>query len=181
MPPPIRVELIPHDPDWKILAAAESQRIHDRAESIVVVHHIGSTSIPGICAKPIIDLMPVVLRLSELDGFRSTLETLGYEWWGELGLAGRRYCTRSDPEGRRLVQLHCYQEGSPEIERHLAFRDYLIERPDIAQAYEHEKRRCAERHPDNSHAYGDCKNAWINLVEAQALAAFRFSSRGHTE
>ncbi|GLS16999.1 hypothetical protein GCM10007874_00140 [Labrys miyagiensis] len=139
--------------------------------TLLTVHHVGSTAVPGIRAKPILDLIPVVKCLPELERRRADLEALGYEWWGEFGLPGRRYCTKADPvTARRLVQLHCYVEGSSEIVRHLAFRDYLRERPDVAAAYDREKARCQSLHPDNSHAYGDCKNAWIRKIESEALA-----------
>ena len=114
--------------------------------------------------------MPVATTLRALDDHRQRVEGLGYEWWGELGLPGRRYCTRCDPAtGRRLVQLHCYAVGSPGIDRHLAFRDYLRHRPDLARAYEREKERCRALHPEDSHAYADCKSPWIAAVESEAL------------
>lgn len=88
----------------------------------MAVHHIGSTAIPGIHAKPILDLMPVVRDLAQLDSRQCNIEALGYDYWGELGLPGRRYCTKTDPTtGQRLVQLHCYEERSTEIVRHLVF------------------------------------------------------------
>lgn len=138
---------------------------------LLAVHHIGSTAIASIHAKPVIDLMPVVRGLTALDTRRTALEGLGYCWWGELGLAGRRYCTRDDPaSGKRLVQLHAYEQGAPDIERHLAFRDFLRDRPALAANYDREKQRCRRLHPEDSHAYGDCKSDWIRSVEAQALA-----------
>lgn len=175
MPPPIKVELLPHDPKWAGAAIAESEALASAMGSILVaVFHMGSTAIPGIRAKPVLDLMPVVTSLSELDSRRTAIEALGYEWWGELGLPGRRYCTRSEPvTGCRLIQLHCYAEGSSEITRHLAFRDYLRANPEIAAAYDQEKARCQCLHPDDSHAYGDCKDPWIKKVEAEALASLR--------
>lgn len=172
MPPPIKIELLPHDPRWAESAALEGEIFASIAgPCLVAIHHIGSTAIPAIRAKPVLDLVPVVTDLAELDGRRREIEAHGYEWWGELGLPGRRYCTKSDPAtGRRLVQLHCYRDGSPEIERHLAFRDYLRSHPQIASAYDHEKARCRDLHPLDSHAYSDCKGAWIKKVEAEARA-----------
>jgi GrpB-like predicted nucleotidyltransferase (UPF0157 family) len=174
MPPAIKVELAPHDPRWAFRAEEESRVLAQAlGTTLLTVHHIGSTAIPKISAKPILDLIPVVTSLPELDQHRGSIEALGYEWWGELGLPGRRYCTKSDPEtGRRIVQLHCYVVGSAEITRHLAFRDYLRDRPDIAHAYDREKARCQKLHPNDSHAYSDCKDTWIKMIEAEALARY---------
>lgn len=174
MPPPIKVELQLHDPQWAKNAMAESKALASiLGATLLTVHHVGSTAIPGIHAKLVLDLIPVVTSLSELDRRQTDIEALGYEWWGELGLPGRRYCTKTDPvTGRRLTQFHCYVEGSPEITRHLAFRDYLRENPDIAAAYDREKAHCQSLNPDDSHAYGDCKEAWIKKIEAEALAGF---------
>jgi GrpB-like predicted nucleotidyltransferase (UPF0157 family) len=175
MPPALAVELSPHDPAWAAQArerAVQLERV--LGPLLVAVHHIGSTSIPAIRAKPILDLIPQVASLDELDGARGAIESLGYQWWGEYGLPGRRYCSLTDAvTGKRLVQLHCYASGSPEITRHLAFRDYLMRRPDLAGAYEAVKLRCRDEHPSNSHDYSDCKNAWIRRVEKDALAALR--------
>jgi GrpB-like predicted nucleotidyltransferase (UPF0157 family) len=172
MPPPLKVELVAHDPHWAAAATAEGERLGAAlGPTLLAVHHIGSTAIPTIVAKPILDLMPVVASLEHLDECRRILEGLGYEWWGEYGLVQRRYCTRDDPDTRRrLVQLHCYASGCEEITRHVAFRDYLRSRPDLAREYEREKRRCRALHPDDSHAYGACKGDWITPIEKQALA-----------
>ena len=180
MPPPIPVELRQHDPSWAENARREAARLTAAiGEVIVAVHHVGSTAIPGIRAKPILDLMPVVFSHPQFANFRSTLEGLGYAWWGEYGLPGRRYCTLDDPlTGSRCVQLHCYEQGSPEIARHLAFRDYLMARPDLAREYEIEKCRCQKLHPLDTHAYADCKSGWIRRVEADALSAAGFVCLG---
>lgn len=175
MPPPTKVHLVPHSPLWAETRAAEIGLLETAmGENLLVVHHIGSTAIPGIKAKPTIDLMPVVKSLARLDQGQEDIESLGYRWLGEYGLPGRRYCFREDPEtGRRLVQVHCYEDGSPEVTRHLAFRDYLRDRPALAKAYETEKLRCQSLHPNDSHAYTDCKDAWIRRVESEALRFFQ--------
>jgi GrpB-like predicted nucleotidyltransferase (UPF0157 family) len=173
MPAPIAVELLPHNPHWAERAQYESERLADvLGASLVTAHHIGSTAIPGIRAKPILDLIPVFISMTALNEARIAIESLGYAWWGEYGLSGRRYCTWDDPRtGRRQVQLHSYATGSFEIIRHLAFRDYLRARPDIAQAYDSEKARCRALHPFDSHAYSDCKCDWIHRIEEEALRA----------
>lgn len=137
----------------------------------VDVHHIGSIAIPGISAKPVVDIMPVVRSLADLDTHRPAIEAFGYEWWGEYGLPGRRYCTKIGPAtGHRRVQAHAYAEGSPEIARHLAFRDHLRAHSAIAAAYDRVKANCRDAHPTDSHAYAACKSGWIRRIEAEALA-----------
>ena len=114
----------------------------------------------------------MIARLSILDADGGGLEATGYEWWGEYGLPGRRYCTKKSPQtGRCAVQLHIFADGDKAIARRLAFRDHLRRRSDVARAYEAEKRLCAALHPDDSYAHADCKGVWIQRVECDALAA----------
>ena len=175
IPKPIAVKLVPHRPEWTGMAQAEAARLKAALGGVLrTVHHIGSTAIPGIAAKPIIDLIPIVTSLAELDAAKETVRSLGYRWHGELGLARRRYCTLSDPTtGKRKVQLHCYADGDASVARHLAFRDYLRAHPDKAKAYEAEKIRAAARQPRDTNAYNDEKNDWIKRVEREALAWWR--------
>jgi len=177
MPPPIKVELVPHSSTWEFAAREESLRLAEAfAGAVLDVHHIGSTAIPGIHAKPVVDLLPVVRSVTDLDAMRSVFLRLGYECWGEYGIPGRRYCSLDDPAtGRRKFQLHCFESESDQIERHLAFRDYLRANPAKAQEYNQEKHRCRELHPDDSHAYSDAKSAWIAAQLPAAQAYFRAS------
>ena len=173
---PGKVQLVPHDPTWISTATAEGDLLANvLGETLLHVFHIGSTSIPGIAAKPIIDLLPVVSSLWALDRHKKEVERLGYHWRGEYGLPGRRYGVKDDPAtGRRLIQAHFYAVGSPEIDRHVAFRNYLLERPELAQAYLQEKARCQQCHRHDSHAYSDCKNDWIKRIEKEALRYYGF-------
>lgn len=170
MPRPFPVVLAPYDPEWPRLAARHGERLLALGPNLVAVHHIGSTAAPGLAAKPIIDLMPLVADLAALDRVRARVEALGYAWHGEYGIEGRRYCTLSDAAGARRVQLHCFDENSPNVGRHLALRDYLIAHPEAARAYEAEKRRAQALHPSDSHAYCAAKSAWVQALEAEALA-----------
>ncbi|MGA9885808.1 MAG: GrpB family protein [Candidatus Acidiferrales bacterium] len=175
MPAPIKVELVAYSTEWRRMAADEIERVSPAfGGNLMAIHHVGSTAIPAICAKPILDLMPEIKILDELDASKFALEGLGYESWGEYGIRNRRYCTLSDKTtGRRLVQLHCFRTEDSEIERHLAFRDYLRDNPEVALAYDREKRRCRDLHPDDSHAYTDAKTAWIDSIMHRALERYR--------
>jgi len=159
------VELAPHSPDWAKRAVEESARLKEAVGgTLVVVHHIGSTSIP-------IDLMPLVQDLAALDARESAVRALGYDWYGEFGLAGRRYCKKDDPVmKKRQFNVHFYQFDNPGVQRHLVFRDYLRAHPAIAKEYEAEKVRAAALQPNDVLRYNDEKNDWIKRVEADALA-----------
>jgi len=154
------------------MAAGHGKGLRVLGSNLVTVRHIGSTSVPGLAAKPIVDLMPIVTDLADLDRQRRCVEGLGYIWHGELGISGRRYCTLADEAGVRVVQLHFFEVDSPHIERHIAFRDYLRARPEMARAYENEKRRARDLHPSDSHAYAEEKAWWIQDAEAKALIWF---------
>jgi len=177
MPPPIPVVLVPHDPAWPDKATHHAERLRVLGPVLVTVHHIGSTSVPGLAAKPILDLLPVVRDLAALDQARAQVEALGYVWHGDYGIPGRRYCTLCEA-GERMVQLHCFQTGSPHVLRHLAFRDWLRAHPDGVRAYEVEKRRARDLHPDDSHAYSAAKSMWIQTTELTALAWYAESGAG---
>ncbi len=97
-PPPLAVELHPHSAAWAGMAETEHARLKGAlGDTLVTVLHIGSTAIPGIMAKPIVDLMPLVTDLASLEAKRSHIEALGYRWYGEFGIPGRRYCVLVDP------------------------------------------------------------------------------------
>lgn len=166
------IVLAPYNPDWPRRAAGHAERLSVLGPVLLAVHHIGSTSVPGLAAKPIIDLMPLVTGLAELDRERRRIEALGYQWRGEFGIAGRRYCTLSGDDGARLVNAHFFAAGSRAAERHIVFRDYLRAHPEVAAAYAAEKRRARDLHPNDLHAYSDEKDAWIRATEAKALAWF---------
>jgi len=171
-PEPFAVVLVPHSPLWAEMARDETRRLKEAlGGELIAVHHIGSTAIPGIMAKPVVDLIPIVADIARLDAREEAVRALGYKWFGEFGLPGRRYCYRKDAAtGERLFQLHCYQDGAPEVPRHLAFRDYLRAHPLLAREYEAEKLRAAKIVSDDVNAYNDHKNDWIKRVEKEALA-----------
>ncbi|WP_299731418.1 GrpB family protein [uncultured Tateyamaria sp.] len=166
--------LVAYDDSWPAMAAAEAARWRTHVAGLVTVHHIGSTAVPGLPAKPIIDLIPVFADDASADAARPALEDMGYEWMGAFGLPGRRYCRRFDPEsGHRLVHAHAYVQGHADIRRHLAFRDALRNNTALRVAYASVKGACAARHPEGGADYGVCKSGWIAKTEARALERYQ--------
>ena len=162
------VELLPHDPAWAERAQEEiSMLAAVLGDPLLAAHHIGSTAVSGLHAKPIVDLMVVVTALDALLDHRSAIESLGYRWRGENGLPGRRYFTRDDVDGCRRVHLHVYAEDATDIARHLAFRDHLRADSALAASYDNEKARCQAIHPRDAGAYSACKSGWIAATEAR--------------
>lgn len=166
------VELVAPDPAWAGRAAVGAAMLAGvLGDNLVICHHIGSTAIPGIRAKPTVDLMPIVRDIAAVDAAEEAIRALGFEFRGEFGLPGRRYCPMDDPAtGKRAFNVHIYQAGSGEAARHLAFRDYLRAHSDEARAYEAAKARAAALHPDDTLAYNEAKADWIVACEARALA-----------
>lgn len=158
------------DPAWPGQAAEEIERWNETVRGLIQVHHIGSTAVPGMPAKPILDLMPVFVDAAARDAAKEVVEAMGYECLGEYGLPGRAYARLDEAEtGLRRVQAHGYLDGHHDIRRHLAFRDALRENAALRAGYASVKGACAARHPEGGAAYGNCKSSWIEQVEARAL------------
>ena len=163
--------LHPPDTTWPKRASDEIALLVEATPGLMTIHHIGSTSVSGLPAKPIIDLVPVFENSKAQMNAKSVFEALGYEWVGEYGLPGRSYARKTDRNtGTRLVHAHGYVQGHRDIARHLAFRDALRVNASLRAAYTSVKASCAARHPEGGAAYGECKSDWINKAEARALA-----------
>jgi len=166
-----RIVVVPYDPQWVQEFALASREIAAAlGENLIEIHHIGSTSIPEIHAKPVIDMLAVVADIAAVDARSEPMMALGYQVRGEFGIAGRRYFPRDNADGARTHQIHAFQSGSPHISRHLAFRDFMRAHGEIAQQYSDLKRTLAAAHPDDLNAYMDGKDAFIQEMEARALA-----------
>ena len=164
------VVVVDHSPAWETMFEAEARAIRDiLGDTCIEVHHIGSTSVPGLAAKPIIDIMPVVTDITLADARRAEFERLGYEYLGEFGIPGRRYLRKGGDE--RTHQVHVFAQSSThDIGRHLAVRDYLRAHPQVARQYGELKKALAQAHPYDIEAYCDGKDAFVKAMEADALA-----------
>jgi GrpB-like predicted nucleotidyltransferase (UPF0157 family) len=166
--------VVPHDPNWKTAFEGEARLISGPfGEGAITLHHIGSTAIPGILAKPIIDLLGIVSDLDKMDTHSGTMETLGYEVMGAYGIEGRRYFRKNDSLGQRTHHLHVFANGSAHIERHLAFRDYLRSHPDVAADYSNLKASLTNGDAPSWESYMDGKDPFISVVENDALRWYR--------
>ncbi len=164
-----RVAVTAPDPTWRASFEREAALIQQAAPDITA-HHIGSTAIQGIWAKPIIDMLLTVPSLDAFEAATPALQAIGYEARGEFGIPGRRYFVKNDAQGQRVVHAHGFTQGSAEVTRHLAFRDYINVHPEAAQAYSALKRQLAAAHPSDIEAYMDGKDAFIKQHEVLALA-----------
>lgn len=170
---PIQLRMVPHRESWKDDFASEAQRFRAAAGSALIsLHHIGSTAIPGIHAKPIIDMLGEVRSLEALDDRSDAVRALGYEVCGEFGIRGRRYFRKDDAAGVRTHQIHAFVAGSPDLKRHLAFRDYLRAHPARARAYNDLKVGLVASCDGDVEAYMDGKDAFVKTTEREALAWF---------
>ena len=173
-----KVEVVPHDPRWRGAFEAEAKQVAAAlGENVVAIHHVGSTAIPNIYAKPVVDLLVEVRDITEVDGRSSAMESLGYEVMGEYGIPGRRYFRKDNRGGIRTHHIHAFEAGSTEVERHLAFRDYMIAHPGEAQRYSELKRQLAEEHPRSIDGYMDGKDGFIKEMDRRA-ARWRTSRAG---
>jgi GrpB-like predicted nucleotidyltransferase (UPF0157 family) len=163
------IVLAPYNIAWAEAFEREASDIVAALSDLSIeLHHIGSTAIPGIVAKPVIDMLGVVPSVEVLDAHAHRLAALGYEALGEYGIPGRRYFRKNAPDGVRTHQLHVFAAGSREIERHLDFRDYLRAFPGEAGAYAALKQELAERCGSDMRAYSDGKTEFIRTVERRA-------------
>lgn len=166
----MKVEVVPPDPAWQEEFQKESKQLAlVMGENIVAIHHIGSTAIPGIYAKPVIDFLIEVKSIVKTDEQNEAMAAIGYEAMGEFMLPGRRYFRKNLSPEIRTHNVHTYEVGSPEITRHLAFRDYMIAHPNDAQKYSELKRQLAKQHSRDIEGYMDGKDEFIKIMEKKAL------------
>jgi hypothetical protein len=158
------VELVAHNPGWSKSFADEANAIKAiLKKNCIQVHHIGSTAIPNIYAKPIVDLLPVVKDIHSVDSLNPEFEKLGYTCMGEYGIPDRRFYWKS--KTKRTHHIHLFEQGSTEISRHVAFKNFMLEHPDYAQAYSLIKQCLAEVFSDDIENYVNAKSSFIQMMD----------------
>lgn len=162
------VKLVPFSTEWKDLFEEEEKIIRSTlGERVLLIEHIGSTAIPGIVAKPIIDIAATVPDESDIEKCVQPLVDAGYEYKGEYGLPGRHFFIKGVPSTHHL---HVVVSGSHHWKSWLLFRDYLIEHPELANDYSAEKQELAATHASDREGYTMAKGSFIVQVLEQAEA-----------
>ncbi len=155
-----KIQVLPYDTNWPHLFEREAELIKQAlGNNCVAIHHIGSTSVPGLAAKPIIDILPVVTDILEVDECNDAMQKLGYRVRGEHGILFRRFFSKPD------FNVHVFECGSPEIERHLKFRDWMQAHPDDLEAYEELKKQLATKYPYDIYAYCSGKGDFVANID----------------
>lgn len=168
--PDAEVALTPHHLRWKRCFSNEANILYDQLRiEPLRLYHCGSTAVPGLRAKPVIDIVGSAPSLDLLDARRGILESIGYEYKGEYGIPGRRYCVLHDPEKKTTIfHLHLFKHESPEIFRHLVLRDYLRSSPAARATYEECKTALAARKALDREKYTEGKAPCIRALLAEA-------------
>lgn len=166
---PQHITVLDYNPEWPLKYAKEREHIvRILKENCISIYHIGSTSVPGLAAKPIIDIMAVVRSLERVDSAAEAFSEIGYEFLGEFGIAGRRYLRKGGDE--RTHQIHIFQADDwKNIGRHLAFRDYMRTHEKEREEYAEIKRNLAQRFPYDIDGYCDGKKDFLREMEERAL------------
>jgi GrpB-like predicted nucleotidyltransferase (UPF0157 family) len=156
------VRLVSYTSAWKQLFKQEKAALQDRlAGSIIAIQHIGSTSIPGMPAKPIIDIAIAVAHFEQARVCIPMMEELGYQYKGEFGIPRRHYFVKGDP---RLFHVHMSEIDSQEWHDTLLFRDYLRSHARLAREYAQLKVQLAAQYPHDREAYMEGKTAFVLRV-----------------
>lgn len=166
----MNVRVVPYQSKWPTLFLQEAEQIRNiLGMDLLAIHHIGSTSVEGLYAKPIIDMLVVVQEIELIDPYNNQMEAIGYEPMGEFGIPGRRYFRKGGQN--RTHQIHAFAANDHwNIDRHLAVRDYLRSHPKDAAAYGALKQILAQQFPHDIERYCDGKDAFVKTLEQKAYA-----------
>ena len=172
-PTPIRtIEVVDYDPHWVEEFDAYAAKLKAALGHLAMsIEHVGSTSVIGLAAKPIIDIDVVISSRLHLKAVIQKLAEIGYIHEGNLGIPGREAFKRS---GGKRHHLYVSSVDTPNLHNHLIFRDYLRTHPEAVKACSELKKELARQHPHDIEAYGAGKTAFIQNILAKAKAEYGF-------
>ena len=159
------VVVLPYDRGWAQDFSDISSEIRKALGGLALdIVHVGSTSVPGLSAKPIIDIDVVIRDYASLDAVISALKAIGYHHEGDLGIPGREAFGYEGKDHLRKHHLYVCPQDSLELKRHIAFRDYLRDHPDAAREYSRIKEEGSALHPHDIDGYIEHKSAFIARI-----------------
>ncbi|QQZ08782.1 GrpB family protein [Heyndrickxia vini] len=174
----MKVRLSNFDENWAKMFQMEEQFLNTIfGDEIIKCEHFGSTSVKGLKAKPVIDMMCIVKEIERIDSFNQKMNSLGYDVAGEWGIPGRRLFRKGGEN--RTHHIHFYQYDNPQINRHLIFRDYLRAHPEAVSKYSRFKDELAQRFED-TREYSQAKKSFVQEMEKKALYWFEEKQRNGT-
>jgi GrpB-like predicted nucleotidyltransferase (UPF0157 family) len=161
MPEPVII--VDYDPQWPVIFNKLKINVLTVLGNLpVTIEHVGSTSVPGLAAKPVIDMDIVVKSSEDIPETIQRLATLGYVHEGDLGITGRE--AFSAPEGYPGHHLYLCTQDSRKLHRHLVFRDYLRQHPEVAAEYGKLKKGLAQKYRDDREGYTEAKTEFIENI-----------------
>lgn len=163
-----RIELTSFNPEWRPKFEEEARELKKIFTHNLGIHHIGSTAVYGIKAKPVIDILIVVEDIRKVKSYTGKMEKLGYSHKGENGIAGRRYFEKGSSPAVHTHHVHVFEDGDREIARHLQFRDYLNAHPEEAEAYSALKEKLARKYRTDPAGYTEAKSDFISDIDKKA-------------
>ena len=156
------VRLIPYTNEWaRLFQEEKSHLLAAVVEYVLDIQHVGSTSMPGMIAKPIIDIAIAVKNFEEAKVCIKPIERLGYEYKGEFGIPRRHYFTKGNP---RTHHIHMNEISSRDWSDQITFRNYLLQHQEIAKEYVELKLALAQRYPTDRQSYTDSKASFVKRV-----------------
>lgn len=157
------VVLVPYDEAWADeYAAVKKELTSILGDNAVALHHIGSTAIKGILAKPILDIAVEATKIESLN--ITGMEAAGYEWRGDHAVKGDYLFVKRRNGDISVCHIHCYPKGSENLKATVLFRDYLNRHPDYARQYNDLKEKLADRYPDDRALYTKGKADFIRQI-----------------
>ena len=159
------IVVVPYDSNWKLQFETIRSEIQDAlCELALSIEHVGSTSVEGLSAKPIIDIDVVIEDESKLQTVIEKLAVIGYEYEGNLGIVGREAFGYTGKEHLQNHHLYVCAKDSPELKRHLTFRDYLRSHKEAVREYSRIKEEGAKLFPNDIDGYIRYKTDWIERI-----------------
>ncbi len=164
------VRLVRWSVDWiERFADVRARILAECGDAVVEVFHIGSTAIPGMDCKPVLDVMPTVHSLEDGKRCIEAMAGLGFDYYGPHGMPSRHYFKRT---GKAPCNAHVFAWNDPEVGRHIRFRDYLRRHVDARISYERLKTRLAVEFAHDLGAYTDGKDSFIREIDLRAAKEY---------